>query len=543
VSSYYWSSSTNANNTGNAWNINFNNGNDNNNNKSSAYYVRAVRGGKCRLLSFEAIYSAYLDCRKRKRGTINALRFEYDALGNLFDLALEIQKGTYRPSRSVCFITRSPKLREVFAADFRDRVVHHLVVRELEKIWEPCFIHDSYACRNGKGTHDAVKRLRRFMLKATRNQKRRAFFMQFDIRSFFMSIDKEILFSMLHKKIKSAALLYLVSGIVFHDPVSNYIFKGNAAMLKAVPPHKSLFKTGPMKGLPIGNFTSQFFANVYLNHLDQFVKHRLGCRFYLRYVDDFILLHESEDQLKCWKDRIVQFLAEDLLLQLKENPVVRSVSEGCDFLGYVVRPGYVLSRRRVVNNLKYRLALFRDRIITRLVVNNTVVWKITLAPEIIDELRQVISSYFGHFKHADSHSLVQSVFAKHTWLNEMFLLRKGKLVERLKHGGTFRSLRGQVGFFMSRFEGHVLFFRIGMYIEVFDEDALLMNKLFGFSLKKDFRRMRYTAGFPRKLKQRFLKHILSAGFSVVFIDEGSVGRYLMERYPVAVYRTARRVCA
>jgi hypothetical protein len=111
MSSYYWSSTTNANNTNNAWCVNFNNGNVNNINKSNSYYVRAVRGGKCLLLSFQSVYRAYLDCRRRKRGTMNALRFEYDLLGNLFTLAQDLQNGTYRPSRSVCFVTVTPKLR------------------------------------------------------------------------------------------------------------------------------------------------------------------------------------------------------------------------------------------------------------------------------------------------------------------------------------------------------------------------------------------------------------------------------------------------
>ena len=175
--------------------MNFNNGNDNNNNKNNSYYVRVVRGGKYSLLSFESIFKAYLDCRKRKRGTVNALRFEFDLLNGLFSLALDIQKGKYRPSRSVCFITRTPKLREIFAADFRDRVVHHLVVRELEKQWEPRFIFDSYACRKNKGIHAAVNRLQQFMMKASCSQKKAAYFLQLDIRSFFMSIDKQILFT------------------------------------------------------------------------------------------------------------------------------------------------------------------------------------------------------------------------------------------------------------------------------------------------------------------------------------------------------------
>jgi len=157
--------------------------------------IRAVRGGKCpSVLSFESVYHAYMDCRKGKRGTINAIQFEFNMIDHLFQLALDIQKGAYWLSRSVCFVTTSPKLREVFAADFRDRIVHHLIVRKLEPIWERAFIYDSHASRSGKGIHLAIKRLQKFMLKASLNRKRKAYYLQLDIRSFFMSIDKNILF-------------------------------------------------------------------------------------------------------------------------------------------------------------------------------------------------------------------------------------------------------------------------------------------------------------------------------------------------------------
>jgi hypothetical protein len=248
-----------------------------------------------------------MDCRKRKRGTINALRFEYDVLGGLFDLAHELQRGTYQLSRSVCFITRNPKLREIFAADFRDRIVHHLIVRELEKYWEPRFIFDSYACRRNKGIHAAASRLQQFMLKVSKSQKIPAYFIQLDIRSFFMSIDKSILFSIFEKKNIQQELLNLLYQTIFHDCTQNYFFRGNRELLDQVPAHKSLFKVDKGKGLPIGNLTSQFFANVYLNELDQFVKHSLKCRFYLRYVDDFLLLSANPEELYEWKDRIEIF--------------------------------------------------------------------------------------------------------------------------------------------------------------------------------------------------------------------------------------------
>ncbi len=326
--------------------MNFNNGNDNNNNKNNRNYVRAVRGGKYSLLSFASIYKAYLDCRRRKRGTVNALRFEFNLLDGLTDLALKLQRGTYAPSRSVCFVVRSPKLREIFAADFRDRIVHHLVVRELEKTWEPRFIFDSYACRREKGIHEAVKRLQGFMMKATASCKKPAYFLQLDIRSFFMSIDKSILFSIFADNGASEVVLDLLERIIFHDCTQNYYFRGDKKMLQMIPPHKSLFKADANKGLPIGNLTSQFFANVYLNELDQFVKHVLKCRYYIRYVDDFILISSSPAELANWRERIAAFLKDRLSLELKPGDRIRRVSEGADFLGYIVRPNYMLVRRR-----------------------------------------------------------------------------------------------------------------------------------------------------------------------------------------------------
>ncbi|MBW2709450.1 MAG: hypothetical protein JRD04_09265 [Deltaproteobacteria bacterium] len=216
-------------------------------------HVRSVRSGECSLLSFRAIYDAYLDCRRRKRGTINALRFEANLLENLFNLALDLQRGKYRPSRSVCFVTRSPKLREIFAADFRDRIVHHLVVRELEKIWDPRFIHDSYASRKGKGIHTAVDRLQGFMRKITRSGKRAGFFLQLDVRSFFMSIDKRILFELFDRDPKTSEVLRtLLSILIFHDPTKDYHFKGNRKLLYGIPPHKTLFKVGPQPEDPSG---------------------------------------------------------------------------------------------------------------------------------------------------------------------------------------------------------------------------------------------------------------------------------------------------
>ncbi len=225
------------------------------------------------LFSPENIHRQYLRCRRNKRNTLNALRFEYDLEENLMRLKEELQRQTYRPSRSVCFVVTRPKLREIFAADFRDRVVHHILVEALEKVWEPRFIHDTYACRKGKGTHRAVKRLQGFMRRVSRNNTQRAYFLQLDIRGFFFNINKEILYQIIAKRIRNHEILWLARTVIFHDCTKNVLLKGKKSLLKGVPPHKTLFNTENKRGLPIGNLTSQFFANVYLNELDQFVKH------------------------------------------------------------------------------------------------------------------------------------------------------------------------------------------------------------------------------------------------------------------------------
>ena len=543
MSSNYWSSTTNANNPDNAWNVNFNNGNVNNNNKSNNYYVRAVRGGKCSLLSFESVYGAYLDCRKRKRGTINALKFEIGSLDKIFDLAMSLQQGTYRPARSVCFITTSPKLREIFAADFTDRIVHHLVVRELEKVWEPYFIFDSYASRKEKGTHGAVHRLQNFMLKATNNGKRQAWMIQLDIRSFFMSIDKDVLFGIFERKLStkgdtsSWVLLYLLHRIIYHSCERDFVFKGNPVMLDKVPPHKSLLKVGEGKGLPIGNLTSQFFANVYLNEMDHFIKHGLKCRYYVRYVDDFVLLADSPTRLEQWVLQIADYLEKKLLLTLKDGWRVKTVSEGADFLGYIVRPKYILVRNRVVNAMKEKLAEHHKKMVEcRKDVNGRMILKMKMTPDATDDLMQTLASYLGHFKHADSYRLTRTVFLKHPWLNEYFTFNGEKLTRKLVYKGSFRSLRSQVGFFRAKLKDTVLLIEVGLFLEMYDGDALSAGKALGLILQENKRGIGVSAGFPLCFEPRNIRKLLDMGRDVAVIREAGVGKYVKKRYVDDLYR-------
>jgi hypothetical protein len=169
------------------------------------------------LFSLDNLYRHYLRCRRNKRHTLNALRFEARQEEGLLALRDALVNHTYAPARSVCFVVQRPKLREIFAADFRDRIVHHVLVSELERTWEPIFIHDSYACRAGKGVHAGVDRLQQFLRQVTGNGARRAWYLQLDIHNYFMSIDKEILFARLAPKIHDDDVLWLTRTLVFHD--------------------------------------------------------------------------------------------------------------------------------------------------------------------------------------------------------------------------------------------------------------------------------------------------------------------------------------
>jgi len=260
------------------------------------------------IFSFGNIYRCYLNCRKNKRNTINALKFEINADKNILRLEKELKHKTYRPSRSILFATRKPKLREIFAADFRDRVVHHILVDYLERIWEKVFIYDSYACRKEKGTHKAVMRLQSFLRKVSRNGKRKAYYLQLDVKDFFTAIDKNILFGLIKRKVSDKDILWLTEKSIFWDCTQSFVLRDRKNIMKKIPLNKSIFGKENKRGLPIGNLTSQFFANVYLNELDQFAKHALKVKYYIRYVDDLVLLSETKEELMRWIGEIERFL-------------------------------------------------------------------------------------------------------------------------------------------------------------------------------------------------------------------------------------------
>lgn len=329
---------------------------------------------------FRDLVQAYYDCRRSKRNSASALAFEADLERNLVQLHNDLIAGTYRPGRSICFVVTRPKPREVWAADFRDRIVHHLLYNRIGAGIEATFIADSCACIPGRGTLYAAKRLESKIRSATQNWARPVHYLKLDLANFFVSIDKQTLAGQLAARIHEPWWQKLALQVLWHDPRDDYEVRSPRHLFNRVPQHKRLTAQPAHLGLPIGNLSSQFFANVYLDALDQFVKHRLRCRHYLRYVDDFVLLHESPQQLNTWLAEINAFLP---TLGARLNPsktILQPVDRGVDFVGHVIKPW-----RRTTRPRSMAQALRRTSAVPA------------------DDLRETANSYFGLLTQA-SHS-------------------------------------------------------------------------------------------------------------------------------------------
>jgi RNA-directed DNA polymerase len=316
----------------------------------------------------EDLFQAYFDARKNKRRTFSALKFEDKFEENIFKLYEDIVAGKYQPGRSICFIVNHPIKREIFAADFRDRIVHHLIYNYINPIFERHFIFDCYSCRIGKGVQCGVKRTDHFIRSCSQNYKQDCYVLKLDISGYFMSMDKDILYKQVKKRLMTyekenkinfnlELILSLIQKTIFCDPTKNCKIKGKASDWDTLPKSKSLFYCKENKGLPIGNLTSQLFGNVYLNDLDYFVKYGLKCKYYGRYVDDFIIIHESREFLKKVIVKIKKYLTEKLLLKLHPNKIyLQHFSRGVSFLGVYFKPFRLYIKNKNKGNARKKIA-------------------------------------------------------------------------------------------------------------------------------------------------------------------------------------------
>ena len=289
------------------------------------------------------VFQAYYDARENKRNTLSQLRFEMNLEENLMDLYHEIAERRYRVGRSICFMTNVPVKREIFAADFRDRVVHHLLCNYVGPLFERTFITDSYSCRKGMGTHFGIGRLEHHIRSCSNNYQWKCYLLKLDIQGYFMNINRQILFDIITQKLDRFAnrkaydgetwsqvidydlVRYLSHEIVFNDPTENCEVRGTQRQWVGLPPSKSLFHTPDGCGLPIGNLTSQLFSNVYLSKLDDFVKRTLRVKHYGRYVADLFVVGTDRAKLLQLDPVIRTFLKAELGLMV--HPVTLYLEE------------------------------------------------------------------------------------------------------------------------------------------------------------------------------------------------------------------------
>lgn len=343
--------------------------------------------------NYKELCKAYFCCRKHKRSTHQALSFEYNLEENLKQLHEEIENGTYQITKSICFVVQEPKLREVWAGAFRDRIVHHLIYNAIEERFTKRFILDSFSCIPKRGTQLGILRAAQFARSVSQGYSKRAYYLKADIQNYFNSIDKNILYEEVKKYVDEEWLLKLIKQVIFHNPLTNYYKKSPQWLYDILPSYKSIFNTDPIKGLPIGNLTSQFFSNVYLNRLDQFVKHDLHCKYYCRYVDDIILFHADPGFLNDAYEKINRFLIDELALQLNHKKKdINLVQRGFDFIGRVNKFDKQYPRKRTVNKALTTIEIWKKN-------------KNKFAPEELQKLVCAVNSYLGMFRHARAYKL------------------------------------------------------------------------------------------------------------------------------------------
>jgi RNA-directed DNA polymerase len=312
-------------------------------------------------------------------------------------LAKEILAGKYQPRKSSVFVVTRPKPREIIAAHILDRIVHHLICQHMEPWWERRFDTRSFACRVGKGALAASLDLRNFIRGYQAFNSAPLWYLKVDVKAFFPSIDRQILEDLVVPKISNPLIQGLVRTTIRHNPLApnNYRLASSPRLLALVPPHKSLFTVSEGKGLPIGNLSSQFFANVYMNELDQHLARHAPVKplYWQRYVDDIVCLDQNPQRLKAIARDIEDFLNKNLKLSLHpQKTILQPLARGLDHLGYFHLPNRTYPRKRVIKAAAH-------------VINLS-----ALGPD--DDLNDLIpriNSYLGHFGHADSFHLRQQI--------------------------------------------------------------------------------------------------------------------------------------
>jgi len=326
------------------------------------------------IISAEALFDAWALFKKGKNKRRDVQEFGRHLEKNIFKLQRELSSKQYRHGIYRSFCIHDPKVRRIRKACVRDRLVHQSVYTQLDRIFEPKFIHHLYSCGTGRGTHRGVKALETMARKVSRNRTRECWSLKCDIKKFYDSVDHKTLLQILSQTILDEDALWLLNEII-----GSFHVEGSSG-----------------RGMPIGNFTSQIFTSIYLNELDQFVKHELRIKHYVRFADDIVVLSHDKERLKDLIPKIGAFLQKRLGLELHPNKIIlRPLSQGIDFLGYVILPHHRVLRTSTKKRMKRKLSQRLDQYFDGEIDG--------------ESMSQTMQSYLGILSHADTHKLQQEV--------------------------------------------------------------------------------------------------------------------------------------
>lgn len=336
------------------------------------------------IISLDNLFSAWDKFKIGKRRRADVQQFEWRLEDNIFKLHYDLKNKAYRHDAYSSFIIHDPKRRHIHKATVRDRVLHHAIFSTLNPLFEPTFIANSFSCRINKGTHKGISILNDQLRQISGNGHKDCFALKCDIKKFFDTINQNILLGIMRRKIKDDNAVWLLREAIF-----SYSSK-----------YSDIFN---QKGVPIGNLTSQLFANIYMNEFDQFVKHKLRVKNYLRYTDDFIIVSADWQYLRELINPIKSFLSIKLSLKLHPKKVtIDKFSCGIDFLGYVTLPHYRLLRTKTRRRMFRKLHQQSDKYISGIISKNS--------------YSQSLNSYLGVMSHADAYELSNKILNQF-WLN------------------------------------------------------------------------------------------------------------------------------
>ena len=330
-----------------------------------------------KIISLENLFSAWEKFKKNKNKKLDVLRFEINLEQNIFQLHYNLKNQTYQHGEYQSFYINDPVQRHIHKAVVRDRVLHHAIYKIIMPIFEPTFISNSFSCRPGKGTHKGVSTVESMLCKESCNYTITCFALKGDIKKFFGSVKHKILLKIINKKIKDEKTMWLIKEVIGSFSTKNIDLLN-------------------LYGLPIGNLTSQLFANIYMNEFDQFIKHKLIVKQYVRYTDDFIIISKNKDYLTNLIKLIQEFLKTNLALKLHPKKIsIKKISQGVDFLGYILFPYHRLLRtktkKRIFKKMKQQIFYYHQGHISEKTLN------------------QSLQSYLGTLSHANTYQLSKNL--------------------------------------------------------------------------------------------------------------------------------------